>query len=256
MNTLLTGASRGLGRALAHLLATKGHRLTLVARDECELDRLAGELSGSAHRVWPADLSRTETLMRLLERLHGEPFDLLINNAGAARFGPLAELSVKAAEEMVCLNFTAPLFLCREFLRQCRPGGMLVNVTSIVGTLPMPGNAVYSAAKAASSALSECLYFEALAKRVRVLDYRAVTLQTGFHKAAGGESARGGGKGVSAELAAHDLVRAIERGRSFVYAPGLAARTVALANRLLPRKLLLRAMYDRSLRAGYLPPTA
>lgn len=253
MNILLTGASRGLGRALARLLAENGHRLTLVARNQGELTAVAAELPEAGHRVWPTDLSRADALSSLLERMRDEDFDVLVNNAGASQFGPLAELSAEAVEQLVYLNFTAPVLLSREFLKRCKPGAMLVNVTSIVGTLPMPGNAVYSAAKAGLSALTECLYFEARVKQVRVLDYRPVTLRTDFQHAAGGASTRGADKGVSADEAARDLVHTMARGGSFIHAPGLTARLVAWANRLLPRKLLLGRMYRRSVRAGYLP---
>ena len=252
---LITGGSRGLGLEVARLLAREGYRLTILGRDSEHLESAVRSFSGERHRGWKLDLSQPSDTRELLRRLGDESFDLLINNAGAARFGPLEALPPDVIEGLIWLNFTAPTLVCCAFLRNCRPGATLVNVTSIVGTVPMPGNSVYSSAKAGLRTLSECLWFEARAKGVRVLEFRPISLKTDFHRRAGGESMAAGGMALDPAAAAQDLVRALAGRRDFVVmSPGLPARILGAMNRLLPRSILVRLMGKRSLRSGYLSP--
>ncbi len=249
---LITGGSRGLGLEVARLLAADGYVVTLVARDADSLAAVVRSLPGDGHRSWVVDLSQPGPTRELLNRLADEPFDLLINNAGASRFGALTELSPQAVEELLYLNLTAPALLSYQFVRLSRPGATLVNVTSIVGTVPVPGNSLYCAAKSGLQTLSECLWFEARAKGVRVLDFRPVSLKTDFHRLAGSASMAGAGLAVDPAVAARDLVRAIAGGRDFVYAHGTVARLLGIVNRLLPRRFVIRRLGQKSTRAGYL----
>jgi short-subunit dehydrogenase len=175
-----------------------------------------------------------------------------VNNAGASRFGSLTALSPDEVRRLIQLDLVTPALLSQAFLRSAAPGATLVNVTSIVGTIGVPGNATYSAAKAGLQTLTECLWAEAERRGVRVLDFRPVSLGTGFHQAAGGGSLAAPGMQVASERAARDLVQAIEGRWSFVYAYGRGARVLELMRRLLPKRWLVRLMARRSRRAGYL----
>jgi len=254
-NALITGGSRGLGLAVGRLLAENGYQVTAVARNAENLEAAVRSFAGDGHRCWAFDLSQPSQAREVLRRLEGEIFDLLINNAGASRFGLFSELSTEAIEELIYLNFSAPALISRQFLRKSRPGATLVNVTSILATLPMPGNGLYSAAKSGLNALSECLWFEARGKGVRVLEFRPATLKTDFHRLAGRESVSISSMAVDPAAAARDLVRAIEGGREFVYCYGLFARILEFMNRLLPRKFLILRLGKRASQAGYLAPT-
>jgi short-subunit dehydrogenase len=254
-NALITGGSRGLGLAVGRLLAENGYRVTAVARNAENLEAAIRSFAGDGHRCWPFDLSQPSQAQEVLRRLEDEVFDLLINNAGASRFGLFSELSTQAIEELIYLNFTAPALISRQFLRKSRPGATLVNVTSILATVPIPGNSLYSAAKAGLKTLSECLWFEARGKGVRVLDFRTATLKTDFHRLAGRESVTISSIAVDPATAARDLVRAIEGGREFVYCYRLFAWIVEFMNRLLPRKFLIHRLGKRASKAGYLVPT-
>jgi short-subunit dehydrogenase len=249
---VVTGATRGLGLEIARLLAARGYRVVVIGRRDESVDSVVRALSGAGHEGWVCDLSRPESTRTLLTRLANRPVDLLINNAGASQFGPLDGLTADKIEEIIYLNLTAPALIAREFLRSARPGATLVNVSSIVATIPMPGNSVYSAAKAGLAALSESLWYEARRKGIRVLDFRPVSIHTEFHGRAGGGS-MAGVMGVSAETAARDLVRALERGRSFAFPHGFVGRALGLVNRLLPRRLLVSQLGRKSARSGYLP---
>ena len=152
------------------------------------------------------DLTRPADTRELLERLEHESFDLLINNAGASRFGRYVDLPAEVLEGLIWLNFTAPALLCHQFLRTCPPNAILVNVTSIVGVIPMPGNSLYSSAKAALRTLTECLWFEARERTVRVLEFRPVSLKTDFHRLAGSNPLASPAMAMDPARAAQDLV--------------------------------------------------
>jgi short-subunit dehydrogenase len=172
---LLTGASSGIGRELAGLLAASGARLALVARCEERLREVADELPGGGHVVLPADLSRPGTAAELGERVAGllGGIDVLINNAGVSAFGSPAVLGddhqVRAAFET---NFWSPLALARSvlpaMLRENR--GTIVTVTSTVQAVPLPLLGYYSAAKAALAQATRAMRHELRDTPVRVLE--------------------------------------------------------------------------------------
>jgi short-subunit dehydrogenase len=251
-NALITGGSRGLGLEVARLLASDGCRVTIVGRNVDSLESAIASFSGSEHRHWSFDLSEPVQIRELLRGMEGESFDILFNNAGASQFGPFSGLSEETIEKMINLNFIAPALISRQFLRTCATGATLVNITSIVGTVPMPGNTLYCAAKAGLKTLSECLWFEARGKGVRVLDFRPVSLNTDFHRLAGGKSLSASRMMIDPSRAALDLVNAVKRGRNFVYVHGILAKFLEMMNRLLPRKLLIMSLGKRSIQTGYL----
>ena len=250
LRALVTGGSTGLGAAIARGLAERGYHVTIVSRDPQKLDDVLEQIPGTDHRRVTLDLSVPAGAEVLCHLLREERFDLLVNNAGAARFGALTALDADTVRRHLQLNLVTPALASRTFLAGAPPGACLVNVTSIVGTLPLPGNAVYSAARAGLQALTACLSYEAR-KEVRVLDFRPVGLQTDFHRSAGGESM---GVRMAAEPtdAARDLINAIERRRTFVYTYGPLAKVLECAKRLLPGRWLIRIMGRKARRAGYL----
>jgi len=245
------GGSRGLGLEVARLLAGADYRLTIVGRDQEGLESAVKSFIGSGHRAWRLDLSEPSDTRGLLDRLEHESFELLINNAGASRFGPYAELAQGIVEGLLWLNFTAPALLCHQFLRTCSSKATFVNVTSIVGVVPMPGNGLYSSAKAGMRTLSECLWFEARDRGVRVLEFRPVSLKTDFHRLAGRNSLASPRMAVDPARVANDLIRALAGRRDFAYGPGLPARILGAVNHLLPRRLIVEWMGKKSTRSGY-----
>jgi len=146
---LVTGASRGIGRALASHFADAGAKVALVARDRVALEELADALGGTAH---PADLLDPEQLERLIHRVEDEAgaVDVLVNNAGVLYPGPLWEHSPEQLAAQVRLNLAAPLELCRQAIPRMlrRGGGHLVNVASLAGLASVSGMSTYSATKA------------------------------------------------------------------------------------------------------------
>jgi uncharacterized protein len=149
---LITGASRGIGRALAGHFADAGATVALVARDRVALEELADALGGTAH---PADLLDPEQLERLIHRVEDEAgaVDVLVNNAGIHYPGPLWEHSPEQLAAQVRLNLTAPLELCRQAIPRMlrRGGGHIVNVASLAAVASVPGMSTYAATKAGLS---------------------------------------------------------------------------------------------------------
>ncbi|MCU0268936.1 MAG: SDR family NAD(P)-dependent oxidoreductase [Acidimicrobiales bacterium] len=149
---LITGASRGIGEALAEAFAAQGAQVALVARSADALERLAGRLGGTAH---PADLADPTAVAGLLARVEAEagPVDVVVNNAGYHEAGWFPDQDDLLDAATFQLNVLTPLSLCRQavpgMLR--RGGGHLVNISSMAGFVPFPGLAVYGATKAALS---------------------------------------------------------------------------------------------------------
>jgi uncharacterized protein len=152
---LVTGASRGIGEALARRFAAAGARVALVARSEAAIKALAIELGGTAH---PADLGDRDQVRGVIDRIEadGGPIDVLVNNAGIESAGSLDKQSADQVESVFRVNLLTPAELCRQvvpgMLRRGR--GHIVNVSSLAGTAVFPGIATYSSTKAGLSQLT------------------------------------------------------------------------------------------------------
>jgi short-subunit dehydrogenase len=148
---VVTGASRGIGAALATELAARVAHLVLVARSAEPLEKLAAELDGEA---FPADLADASVLEPLVRRIEADgPIDVFVNNAGIDLTGDLLTLPAADIAQLVAVNFCAPILLCRAVLPAmlARGHGHIVNVSSLAGTNAIPGLAPYSASKAGLS---------------------------------------------------------------------------------------------------------
>src|SRR5690348_14065671 len=131
---LITGASRGIGQALAEQFASAGARVALVARSEGPLKDLADRLGGTAH---PADLGDPDQLANLIERVEadGGPIDVLVNNAGIDRAAFFTHVSAADVEALYRLNLIAPVELTRQAVPRMldRGRGHVVMMSSMSG---------------------------------------------------------------------------------------------------------------------------
>lgn len=147
---LVTGASRGIGRATAARLREAGAWVAMVARGEDELRETAAELE--AHAV-PADVSDAASVNRLVayltEVLGGEAPDIVVNAAGAFDLAPIAEMDPASFDRQVAVNLRAPFLVMRAFLPAMleRGSGHVVTLGSIAGRHAFPHNGAYSASK-------------------------------------------------------------------------------------------------------------
>lgn len=181
---LVTGASRGIGAAVARRLASSGARVGIVARDSAALERQARDLGGGA-APFPADLSdgaSVRALVHAFEREMQGPPDILVNNAGVFGLAPLAEMEAAMFLESVHVNLVTPFLLVNAFARemQRRGSGHVVGIGSIADRVVMPGNGAYSPAKYGLRALHEVLRQELRGSGVRVTLISPGAVNTGI----------------------------------------------------------------------------
>ena len=170
---LITGASRGIGAATARAFATAGFDLLLVARSSEALEQLAGDLRSNGRRVETAaiDLAEASGVAAGLQALLGRGLQptVVINNAGAAYTGSLAEMPIERWQWLMQLNLTSVFQVCQAVLPGLRErGGQIINVSSHAARNAFPDWGAYCASKAALQAFSRCLAEEERAHGVRV----------------------------------------------------------------------------------------
>jgi uncharacterized protein len=253
---LVTGASSGIGAAIARELAERGHGLVLVARRKDRLDALAQELDaefGVRAEAVGCDLGKAASRQRLPARIEalGLQVSVLVNNAGFATNGPFHEADAARELEQVRVLVEAPVALTSAFLPEMvrRGKGAILNVASTAGMQPLPYSAGYSAAKAYVLSFSEALHQELHGSGVTVTVLAPGPVTTDFWQISGWEVA--GGQSfehavprpawVTAEEAASAGVKGLEAGRRVVV-PGMPIRVAMLASQYLPHAIKLPAI--------------
>ena len=150
---VITGASAGIGAAAARQFVAEGAAVALAARSAAPLESLAAELGRTGGRALavPTDVGDPQAATRLLAHVaeHFGGIDVLVNNAGANKRGPIERYTPEELAGVVQVNLTAPIVLTRLVLPylRTRGGGAIVNVASIAGRIPVGHEAVYSATK-------------------------------------------------------------------------------------------------------------
>jgi uncharacterized protein len=171
---LVTGASSGIGRSFAELLAAKGLDLVVVARRSQRLDELAARLQ-TAHgvrvTVHQSDLAQASAARAIVDATSSLDVGLLISNAGFGLKGPFDEGNAGAMADMLMVNCSAPMMLARGFvprLRARRKGGIIFT-SSVEGLIGVPFSAAYAATKAFLNSLGEGLWGELTPQGINVL---------------------------------------------------------------------------------------
>ena len=267
-SVVITGGSRGLGLVMARELAREGARLTLVARDEAELQRAAEDIRtreplaeaftvvADVRKRYEAELA----VARAVER-YGR-VDVLINNAGIIQVGPLDHMKLADYEDAMNTHFWGPLYMvlaALPFMRR-QGGGRVVNISSIGGKIAVPHLVPYSASKFALTGLSDGLRIELLRDNIIV-----TTVCPGLMRTGSPVNAMFKGKrpqeyawfaisdslplaSINAERAARQIIAACRRGDAELVittqarlavlaravAPELFQDAMAIVNRLLP----------------------
>jgi 3-oxoacyl-[acyl-carrier protein] reductase len=160
---IVTGAGRGIGRAIAVTLAARGVNVALTARTEAQLRDVQTEIqaAGGAAEVFPADITDdsqiTELLVKTVERFGA--LDILVNNAGMVKVLSLAETSAKDWDETMAVNVRAPFVLCRQSIPYLkgRPSPHIINITSALAVKAYSGHAAYTASKHALLGMTRTL---------------------------------------------------------------------------------------------------
>ena len=170
---MITGASRGIGAAAARAFAQAGYHLLLVARSQADLDALAAELRGHGQEVETTalDLADPSAIAPALEELlnRGLSPSVVINNAGAAYTGNLAEMPLDRWQWLLQLNLTSVFQVCQAVLPVLRrEGGQIINVSSHAARNAFPEWGAYCTSKAALASFSRCLAEEERQHGIRV----------------------------------------------------------------------------------------
>ena len=227
---VVTGASSGIGAAIARRLAHEGLRVVLVARRLDRLESLAEEIrcTGGEACILVADLTQEIDRKRVfdeVERRLGN-VDVLVNNAGFCWYGYGTEMLWKTAWEMLQVNVEAVVQLSLSFLggMRRRNAGHIINIGSISGSIPSQGVALYGATKSFLDNFTTALYRELAGTRVHVSVVRAGPVRTEIGEAA--LAKENGGHvptehvGVTAEHVAWQIWKLLLRPKRVIYVPG------------------------------------
>ena len=240
---VITGASSGIGKALAYEFAAGGFNLILVARNEAALNDVAGQVRskhGVEAEVIAADLSSGDSTEQLISKLASRPhrYEILVNNAGFGIHGDFASSSIDTNIELVNVQLTAALRLTKAVLPAmiARRSGRILNVASVYSFSPVPFQSVYGACKAFLLSFSSALQNEIYGTGVTVTAFCPGITQTEFRSRAGIKQ-KHEGSGQTAEDAARIAYVQTMRGKHIVI-PGFLNRLYVLVTHLLPAQMV------------------
>ncbi|HEX8106001.1 MAG TPA: SDR family NAD(P)-dependent oxidoreductase [Solirubrobacteraceae bacterium] len=253
---LVTGASRGIGRAIASALAARGATVGLAARSQDELEALAASLPGTHHAL-PCDVGDRDSIGAAVDafRERAGGLDLVIANAGVAHYGPFADQPLEHAERMTRINWLGTLYTVHAALPHLldRASGHIVVVSSGAGLRSFPFAAVYGATKSAQRGFGEALRHELSGSGVGLTMVYPGEIASSLHdheKASMPDWYRGGPDAVPAERLAAALIKAVEADARALHHPPLV-RLLGIAHGISP-KLGDRVL--RRLRGGTAAP--
>ena len=244
-HALITGASSGIGEAVANKLGKAGVGMVLVARRKDRLDAIAAKFPSV--EVLVADLTTSSGLSAVLERLGSTSLpniELVVNNAGFGTSGPFADADPERLSREISLNINALTRISHEAVRQMLPRGRgyLLNVSSIASFQPGPDLAVYAATKAFVTSLTESLHEELRGSGIRVTALCPGLTHTEFQSisnTSGLESNFPEFAWMSADDVARDGLRAVADGKA-ICVPGLVNKSLATVSTFTPRGLARR----------------
>jgi 3-oxoacyl-[acyl-carrier protein] reductase len=214
-NCIVTGATEGIGRAIALALGDRGARLAVCARTADRVDAILDELEergvmavGQACDV--ADEASVAAFAELAREGLG-PADVLVNNAGLAHFAPVADMTVAQFDETMAVNVRGVFLMTRAVLPEMRRrgSGHIVNIASLAGRNPVPGGAAYAASKHAVLGFSKSLFGEVRKEGIRVVAICPGSVVTPFFDKSGSELASPERK-LQAEDVAATVLAALE----------------------------------------------
>jgi 3-oxoacyl-[acyl-carrier protein] reductase len=183
-NALITGAGRGIGRATAIALAKEGVNLGLIGLNMSNLEKVAAELAQYDVKVSAAtaDVTNLETVTHAVEHIKSDlgPLDILINNAGTAKFGGFLDLTPEEWEKIIQVNLMGVYNVTRAVLPGMieRKSGDIINISSTAGQKGAPVTSAYSASKFAVLGLTESLMLEVRKHNIRVTALTPSTVVT------------------------------------------------------------------------------
>lgn len=246
MKALITGASSGIGRDMARVLASKKYDLVLVARDLEKLNNLAEELSKKYEvkiQTIGMDLSISENCIELHKSV--KDVDILINNAGFGDCGNFTKTSLEKELKMIDTNITAYHILLKLYLTDMkeRKSGKILNVASIAGFMPGPLMATYYATKAYIVRISEAIREELKKEKIKNVKISILCpgpVKTNFDSVA---NVKFNLKQRSSMEVAKYAIEKLEKGKFYIV-PGLEVKLAKFGSKIAPTTLLCKITYN------------
>jgi NAD(P)-dependent dehydrogenase (short-subunit alcohol dehydrogenase family) len=182
---LVTGGTRGIGRAIAERLLQEGALVTLCGRSQESVDTAVSAMKPLGVVFgFPCDVTRVEDVTRLFQSVDSAlgGLDILVNNAGAAAFRKVGEMTPEEWHRNIDLNLNGPFYCSREALARfpARGGGFIVNISSLAGKNAFSGGAGYNAAKAGLNLFAEAMMLDHRQDNVRVCSIMPGSVDTEF----------------------------------------------------------------------------
>jgi short-subunit dehydrogenase len=252
---LVTGASMGIGEAIARLFAAEGAKVALAARSLDKLEALARALPTEAMTI-QTDVSQPEQVRPMVAKTveHFGRIDILVNNAGVGMYASVAEMKPDQFEHLIATNWLGPVRAIQAVVPHMKRqgGGTIVNISSVAGKVAIPWMGAYCSSKFALNALSDSLRMELRPERIHVLSVCPGRVRTPFTQNAYTDFATQPlyPGGISAERVARAVLRAMRRRRRQIVVPahnrlfgwihnlfpGLVDRTMVVVLRTQMRK--------------------
>ncbi len=183
---VVTGGTRGIGRAIAERLLDEGARVAICGRENVNVDRAVQEMSGRGDVAGTAaDVSKADQVgkfFQFVDQRFGS-FDVLINNAGIGLFRPTGDMTAEEWHRVIDLNLNGLFYCSREALARFRNrgGGYIINISSLAGKNPFAGGAAYNASKFAVNGFSEAMMLDHRYDGVQVSYIMPGSVATDFH---------------------------------------------------------------------------
>jgi len=213
-NCLVTGGTRGIGFAIARMLAGEGAQVVICGRKPSEVVRIAEKLSaetGAQIKGKAADVSDYKQVVELFEFVRQEigPLDVLVNNAGIGTFGSVSDLSVDQWKQTLETNLSGPFYCVKQAVAafETRGAGHIVNIGSMAGAHAFAGGSAYNASKFGMTGFTEAILQDLRAKNIRVSHVMPGSVATEF---GGGDAAAGSDWKIQPEDVA-EVVRMVLR---------------------------------------------
>ena len=208
---LITGASRGIGRAIAQKLAAPDGTLLLHGRDTVALAETCKAIEPNCANVVKLihDLATEKGVADLISQVGSEPLNVLINNAGIAVVKPFREITSEEWKQTIGVNVTAPFLLMQRFAGQMRPGSSIVNILSVAAKTAFPNWSAYCMSKFALEGLSQSIRQELRERCIRVINIYPAATNTEIWDDVSGDWPRD--RMISAEQVADAVAYALSR---------------------------------------------
>lgn len=243
MKILITGASSGIGKDMAKILAKKGNEIIIVARDENKLNETKIELEKKGANIITiaTDLSKEENCIKIHEKV--QDVDILINNAGFGDCGNFVKTNLEKEIKMINTNIVAYHILTKLYLIDMKKknSGKILNVASIAGFMPGPLMATYYATKAYVVRLSEAIReeLEKEKSKVKISILCPGPVATNFNKVA---NVKFKIREADSMSVAKYAIKNLEKGKFYIV-PGIDVKIAKIGAKIFPTKLVGKVAY-------------